>query len=136
MPEQQSRQNRHQNPEQVKQEYHRPGMFREKQTYQQHINRKTGAARHKGDNQHRNQPVLAALNGPGGHDGRHIAAETDNHRNERLAVQPYRMHQFVHDECHPRHIAGGFHNRNEEKQNQYIRKKHKHTASSLHDPVH
>ena len=33
-----------------------------------------------------------------GHDGRYVATETHDERNERLAVQSYAVHDPVHDE--------------------------------------
>ena len=136
MPEQQGRKNGNQDAEQVDEEDDRTGLGAEKHTRQQYIYWKPRAARHKGQYQHRDEAVLAVFDGTRGHDGRHIAAEADDKRNERFAVQTDGVHELVHNERHPRHIARGFHQRDEEEQNKDIGKEHNHAPHALYNAIH
>ena len=48
-------------------------------------------------------------------------ANDDKQRNKRLAAQPHAGHQPVHQERGPGHVAAVLQERDEEKQNQYLR---------------
>ena len=65
------------------------------------LDRQPGTAGDHGQRQHRDQPVPRALDGAGRHDRRNGAREPGQHRDERLAMEPYSPHQPVDDERHP-----------------------------------
>ncbi len=45
------------------------------------------------------------------------------------------MHHLVHDKRCPRHVAGVFHQRNAEEQDEYVREKDNHAAYAANDAV-
>ena len=91
-------------------------------------------AHHRQD-EHGDKARTAALDGARGHDGRHIAAEAHDERDERLAVQAHLVHELIHDECSPRHVAGVFHERYEAIKNEYLWKEHYHSANAAYHAV-
>lgn len=66
---------------------------------------------------------------------RHGASETEQHRNETLAVKPEDVHETVHHVSRARHIAGPFQKCDTEKQEQNIRQKSEHSADTADDAV-
>ena len=62
-----------------------------------------------------------AFDGACGHYGRHIAAKSHDERDERLAVKPHFVHEFVHDEGGACHISTVFHEGNEEVEDENLR---------------
>ena len=124
-----------QDADQVDREQHQSLVRREKGRDQQDVDRQPGAARHERDDQHGHQPVFSAFERARGHDGRNVAAETHQQRNERFAVQSDLVHQLVHDESRPRHVAGVFHQRDEKEQDQDVRQEDDHAPHSADDPV-
>ena len=115
---------------------HQTGMTREEGSRYQDIHRHPSGARHQRDYEHCYKAAFAALDCPGGHDRRHIASESHDHRYEGLAVKPYLMHQTVHDEGYTGHIAGVLHQRNEKIEYHYVRQEHQHAAGPAYDSVH
>ena len=92
-------------------------------------------AGHEGQYHHRDEARAATLYGAGGHDGRHIAAEAHDEGYERLAVQPHLVHQLVHDKGCPRHVAGVFHQRDEEIEYEYLGQEDDDGAHATDDAV-
>ena len=109
--------------------------MREECRNEKHIYRQTGAARHERRNEHRENSVFSAFDGAGRHDRRHIASETHQQRNKRLAVQADLVHEFVHNERYAGHITGVFHQGDEKEEDQNIRQKHNHAADAADDAV-
>ena len=133
--EQDGREDRDQDAEQVDRQQYQPLIFRKKCRNQQDVYRQPCATGHERDNQHRQDAVLAAFERAGGHDCRDVASEAHQQRNERLAVQSDLMHQLIHDEGRACHIARIFHQRNEEEQDQDVGQKDDHSPYSADDAV-
>ena len=93
---------------------HQAGMLGEEDAHQQEVERQTGTARHQGIDEDGHQPTLAVLDGARSHDGRHVASEAHDERDERLAVEAHLVHDLVHDEGGAGHVARVFHQRNEQ----------------------
>ena len=89
--------------------YQRLVFHGEECAYYHDVDRYAGLATHKRQYEHRYQSAATALDGACCHDGRHIASETHDERNERLAVESHLVHQTVHDECRARHISAVLH---------------------------
>ena len=98
-------------------EQHKAGAAGEEDAGEEDVEGKPPRARHEGDDEHRDEPAPAAFDGAGGHDGRHVATEAHNHRDERLAVQSDAVHDFVHDEGGTGHVARVFEQGDEEVEN-------------------
>ena len=105
-------------------------MLREESTRQQQVDGQTRSARHKRTDEYRNQPTATALDGTGGNDGGHVAAEAHNQRDKRLAVKPDFVHYAVHNKRCARHIAGIFQERNKRIQNHNVGQKNNHAADA------
>ena len=99
--------------------------------YEEKIDGKTGAAAHERNHQHCQSAVPLVLNLLCRHYRRYIAAEADEHRNERTAVQADKVHYLVHEKGGPGHISGVFQQGQEEEENHYVRKECQHGADSL-----
>ena len=69
------------------------------------------------------------------HDSGHGAAEADEHRDEALAVQADLVHDLVHNEGGPGHVAGVLQESNRQKQQKDVRQKDQHTADTAEDAV-
>ncbi len=123
-----SRKNRQDDTGQVYAEQCQCRIVREKCSGYQHEYRQPSRARHKREDGDGDEPAFTAFNGACGHYCRNVATEAHYHRDERLAVKPYLVHQFVHDERRPGHISGILHQRDEEIQNQDVRQENKHAA--------
>ena len=78
--------------------------------------RQTRRARHERHHEHRERAVLRVVDVAGGHDGGHVAAETDEHGDERAPVQANSVHDAVHQVGLTRHVARLLHQRDEEEQ--------------------
>ncbi|OPY13819.1 MAG: hypothetical protein A4E69_01465 [Syntrophus sp. PtaB.Bin138] len=110
--------------------------LREKSRNDERIDRQPGAATHERNHHHRRQPVPPVFQGSGCHDRRYGAAETDEHRDETLAVQPDFVHQTIHDEGRPGHVARIFQDRDGQKEQQNVRQKHDDPAHAADDAIH
>ena len=103
--EQQASQHCHHDPAQVQAKDHQPRLAREEDRRQQHVDRQARPTAHKG-HQHAGQDALALVfHGARGVDAGHRTAKTDDHRQEALALQSQSLHQAVHHEGRPRHVA-------------------------------
>ena len=51
-------------------------------------------------------------------------------------MQPHLVHQTVHDECRPRHVAGVFHKGNEGIENKNLRQEDYHRPHAANYAVH
>ncbi len=80
-------------------------MSLEESPNQQHIYRQTGRTRHKRGYKHRYSPARTAFDCPRGHNCGNITPETHNQWDKRFAMQADTVHQPVHYECRPCHIA-------------------------------
>ena len=105
----QGRKNRQQDAQQVDAQQRQAGMLREEGPGQQDEYRQASGAGHEGKDGYGYQPAFGTLDGPCSHDGRHIASESHHHGDEGLAVKPELMHEPVHYECSPGHVARVFH---------------------------
>ena len=114
----------------IESQKHQSGMTREEGSGNEYVHRHSSRTGHQRYDQSRYQPALAALDGPCGHDCRHIAAESHHHRNERLAVQTHLVHHPVHDERTAGHISGVLKQRYEHIKQHDVRQEHQHTADS------
>ena len=88
--------------------------------YEEHIDRYARRARHEGDHQHRQRPILRVLDAACRHDSRYVAAEAYQHRDERTSVQAYGVHDLIHQEGRTSHITRVLHQRQQDKENQDI----------------
>ena len=104
----------HDDSQQIQSEHHPAGIGSEECADQQDIDGNAGAARHEGDEQYGDEPAAAAFDRARGHDGRYVAAETHDEWNERLAVQPYAVHDPVHDEGCASQVARILHESDEQ----------------------
>ena len=68
--------------QQVERHHHQPGIAREEGPGEQDVDRQPGAARHERRDEDGDQAAAAALDRPAGHDGRDVAAEAHDHRDE------------------------------------------------------
>ncbi len=82
----------------------------------QDIDRQPGAAAYERIYQHGDHPVAPALQHPGSHNCRCVAAESHDERNEGLTVEPHDMHETVGREGCPGHVPAVFEERNKEKE--------------------
>ena len=82
-----------------------PECAAKKYSGKQDVHGKSRAARHERHKQRGERLVPWIFQGPGCVDARDVAAETQEHRNERFAVQADGVHGPVHDEGSPRHVA-------------------------------
>ena len=123
-----------QDADQIDREQHESLIMRKKGRNQQYVHGQTRAARHERNDQHGHHAVLPAFERPRGHNGRDVAAESHQQRDERLAVQADLVHQLIHDEGGARHVARVLHQRNEEKEDQYVRQKDDDAPHSADDP--
>ena len=101
----QTRENGHRDPGQIEHEHQILSRVRKESGSEQRIDRQPRPAGHEGIHQNRQLALALALQGARGHHRRHVAAETDDQRHERLARQPDRAHEAVHDEGRARHVA-------------------------------
>ena len=69
------------------------------------------------------------------HDGRHGAAEADEHGNDAAAGQADLAQRLVHHKCDAGHVAGILQNREEEKERHDDRQEHQHTAYARKNAV-
>ena len=74
-----------------------------------YIDRQSRRTAHHRKDEHGDNARALALDSAGGHHGGHIATESHNQRDERLAMQSHLVHQFVHDESRPCHISRVLH---------------------------
>ena len=111
------------------------GPAAEKCPGQDDVDRQFGGTGHEGRYQDRQEAVLFAFEGAGGHDSRHIAAEPHQHRYEGFSMQPYEVHDFIHEKGATGHVAGVFEQGDTEKKNQDVRQKHDDTAHAGQNAV-
>ena len=69
------------------------------------------------------------------HNGRHGAAEADEHGDDAAAGQADLTQRLVHHKCDARHVAGIFQNGEEEKQRHDDRQEHQHAAHARKNAV-
>ena len=86
------------------------------------VHREPRRAGHERNHQHREGPVLGVMYLLCGHYGGDVAAEAQQHRHEGIAVKADDVHQLIHKICSAGHIAGVFKKREEEEQQDYVRK--------------
>ena len=87
------------------------GMRREKGGRQEGDHGQPRRARHQRRQQDGQQAGAAILDDAGAEHGRHVAAEAEEQRHERLAVQPHQVHEAIHDVRAARQIADVFQRR-------------------------
>ena len=126
------REQRHEDAAAVEQEEHQGGMVGEESEGEDGVDRQSGGARHEGQGDHREQAALAVLDGAGGHDGRHVATETGEHREERFAVQSHASQNRVEKQGGACQIARILENRDEEIENQDLGQEDDHGAYTTH----
>ena len=95
----------------VDHEDHLAGVFGTERGGEENPDRKLGAAAHERRHEDGQEPVAFRFQDARRHDGRNRAAESDEHRHERLAGKPDPAHETVHHERRARHVAGVFENR-------------------------
>ena len=127
-----SREQGHENAAAVERKEHPRGLMREEGQREHRVDRESRGARHERQGDHREQSALSVLNGACGHDGRHVAAETREHREKRLAVQSHAPQQGVEEQRGACQIARVFENGNEEIEDQNLREKDNHGAHTAH----
>ena len=92
-------------------------------------------AGHHGQHEHGDESRAASLDGACGHDGRHVAAESHDERDERLAVQAHAVHQLVHDEGSTGHISRVLHEGDEGVEDEYLGQEYDDGAHAAYDAV-
>ena len=110
-------------------------MMREKRGGKDGVNRQPRAARHERIDQNRQNPVAAIFKNPRAHDGRDVAAEAEQHGQKRLSMQADAVHDAIHDERDPRHVAASFQQGDHEIERKNDRQKDRHAADSGDDAV-
>ena len=108
----------------------------EEGAHEQHEDGQAAGTRHEGHERDGDQPALAALDGAGGHYGRHVAAEAHHHGDETLAVQAQMVHEFINYEGSAGHVAGILHYGDEEVQNEDVGEEHEYTPHTRNYAVH
>ena len=127
---------RHEDTHHVKRNHDGRTIFKSEERSRYHdVNRQPGRTAHHRQNEHRDQSAAPALNRSRGHDGRHVAAESHDQWDERLAVQAHLVHQFVHDESGASHIATVFHERDEEIEQQNLRQENDDSSYTGYDTI-
>ncbi len=117
----------HQDAYHVQRHHDEPLCFQSKKgSYNHDVYRNACLTAHQRQDEHCDQSRPAALYGSRSHNGRYITAKTHDKRNERFAVKPHFMHQAIHDKCRTRHVAGVFHERYKEIENEDLRQKNNH----------
>ena len=112
---------RHDYADDVERNHHCALIFNGEESACQHdVYRQSGRAAHHRQYEHRDQSRALAFHSSCRHHRRHIASEAHDERYERLSVQPHLVHQAVHDERRPRHVARVLHERDEGVENQYL----------------
>ncbi len=98
--------------------------------------RRPGRAWDKGNEERGQDAVAARLEDPGGDDGRDVAAEAEDERRDRLAVEPDAVHEGVEEEARPGQVAEILERRHEEQEGQEIRQDDGHPAADpLDEPL-
>ena len=92
--------------------------LREEGPDDQHVNGQPRPATHERQHQDGHQAIPAVFQSPRGHDRRHRAAEAHQHGDEALSMQADLVHEPIHDERRPGHVAAVFQKRDGEKQQQ------------------
>ena len=128
--------NRQHNPEQIDAHQRKRRSLGEEGAHEQHENGQAAGTRHEWHERDGNQPALAALDGAGGHYGRHVAAEPHHHGDETLAVQAKMVHEFINYECCAGHVAGILHYGDEKVQNEDVGEEHEYTPHTRNYAVH
>ena len=98
----------------VHEEHHETRILRKERMgeHQEHRQaRGTRGKRHQHAGQH---PLTGIRQGAGGRQGRQIAAEADDDRQKRAAVQSQGAHGAIHHECGTGHVAGVLQNRQQQ----------------------
>jgi len=116
-------------------EQHGAGILVEEGSDEQQVDGQAGTARHQRIDEHGDEAALAVLDGASGHDGGHIASEAHDEWDERFAVKPHLVHQFVHDESGAGHIARVLHQADEEIEDEDVGKKDDDSAHTSDDTV-
>ena len=91
--------------DQIDREDHGARPLGEKGAGQEDVDGEPGAAAHKGVDQDSEEAVALALQGPRGHDGRGIAPEAHDHRDEGLPVESDGVHHLVHEKRCAGHVS-------------------------------
>ena len=134
-PQQPGRDDARRDAQHVERRHDRSGVGREEGPGQQDEDRQAGAARHERRNENRDEPAAAAFDRAAGHDGRHVAAEAHDERNERFAVQARTVHHAVHDEGRTGQIARILHERDEEVEDHDVGQEDDHRAHAADHAV-
>ena len=128
--------NRHHNTEKINAGENKSLVFREECGNEQQIDRQSRRTRHERHRDNGEDSVFAVLQRSRGHDGGHTAPKANDVGDERLAVQPHPMHQFVHDEGRASHVARVFQNRDEKEEYQDVRQERTDAAHTCDNAVH
>ena len=107
----------------VQAEHNQGCIFGEERSGYHDIDRKSCGTGHEWNDEHGYKAVSFVFQYPCGHDCRDIATESHDERYETFTMQTYGMHKPLHKMGNSFHIAGFFHERNEEEQYQDIRQK-------------
>ena len=121
--------------DQIDPQHHHGRMLWEKGGGDHAIDRQLGAARHERGQDDGHLAVALAAQGARGHDGRHAAAKSDQHRNEALSRKADLAQRLIHDVRHTRHIAAVFQQAQKEEQDDDQRQERKHAAYARADAV-
>ena len=119
----------------VQRDHHQRPVVREESHGEDRVDRDLGRAAHEGGEQDGHLAVALGREGAGGHDGRHRAAEADQHRNEATPGEADFAQQLIHDEGDAGHVAGVLENGQEEEEHHNDRQEAEHTAHAGENAV-
>ena len=114
---------------------HRPVERLDEGSNEQNVNRQPRRTAHERSHENRCETRLGIAERAGGHHSRNRTGIARQERHEAAAVEPAPAEKLVHKECGAGHVAGVLKQRDEEKQNQNLRKKNQHAADSGNDAV-
>jgi len=94
-----------------------------------------GRARNKRREENGQQSFFFRLHDSCAEYGRHIASETETQRQEALPVEPHEVHESVHDESGPRHVAHVFEKGEDGEENDENRQESQYRSRAADNPV-
>ncbi|CAJ1271356.1 hypothetical protein JRT4AKPX_JRT4AKP_05468 [Klebsiella pneumoniae] len=97
--------------------------------------RQPRAAGHKRRHHNGHQTLARRVKGAGAHHRRHVAAETDNQRDEGFPRQAEGLHQAIHHKGGARHVAGGLKGGEKQIHHADLRHQRQHGVDTAADPL-
>ena len=113
----------------------RPVEWLDEGSDKQNVNRQSRRTAHERRHENRRETSLGIAERAGGHHARNRAGVAREKRHEAASIEPAPAEKFIHKECGAGHVAGVLQQRDEEKENQNLRKKNQNAADSGNDAV-